>query len=77
MENIEKKVAEVFSVLFKKTVSVGDDISMENEDQWDSMKHIEVIMTLEEELNVSFEPEMIPTLISMDKVVRTIKAMEV
>ena len=50
---------------------------MESEPKWDSMKHIEVIMVLEEELGISFRPESIPTLTSMAKIVDEINKLKV
>lgn len=73
---MEKQVAEILSMLLGQEVSVGDDVSMENQELWDSMKHIEIITTLEEELGVSFKIEEIPTLTSMGKIVEAIKKME-
>ena len=66
---MEKQVAEILSMLLGQEFSVRDDVSMENQELWDSMKHIEIITTLEEELGVSFKIEEIPTLTSMEKIV--------
>lgn len=73
---MEKQVAEILSMLLGKDFSVGENVSMENQELWDSMKHIEIITTLEEELGVSFKIEEIPTLTSMEKIVEAIKKME-
>ena len=73
---MEKQVAEILSMLLGQEFSVRDDVSMENQELWDSMKHIEIITTLEEELGVSFKIEEIPTLTSMEKIVEAIKKME-
>ncbi|MBI0005853.1 acyl carrier protein [Gilliamella sp. W8126] len=69
----EDMVAKIFSTLFKKEINSNDDISMESEPKWDSMKHIEIIMVLEEELGISFRPESIPALTSMSKIIDEIK----
>lgn len=73
---MEEQVAKILSVLFDKEISVGDDISMQNEELWDSMKHIEIITTLEEELGISFKIEDIPKLTSMKKIVEAIEQLE-
>lgn len=70
---MEKKVAKVFSLLFKKNIGVDSDISMDNEELWDSMKHIEIIMTLEEELGISFKPQDIPELRNMKKIIEKVQ----
>jgi acyl carrier protein len=73
---IENNVAKILSILLGQEISVGDDVSMQNQELWDSMKHIEIITTLEEELGVSFNIEDIPKLTSMQKIVEAIKDME-
>lgn len=73
---IENNVAKILSMLLGQEISVGDDVSMQNQELWDSMKHIEIITTLEEELGISFNIEDIPKLTSMQKIVEAIKDME-
>ena len=73
---MEEQVAKILSILLGQEFSAGDDVSMENQELWDSMKHIEIITTLEEELGISFNIEEIPTLTSMAKIVEAIKNME-
>lgn len=70
--NIEDKLVSVFSVLFNKEIGLSDNLSMETEPAWDSMKHIEIIMTVEEEFGVSFAPEDIPSLTSFGKIKQAI-----
>ena len=63
---MKEKVKNILEMLLNQKVS--DDVSMENCDTWDSMKHIEIIMTLEDELGVSFNVEDIPHLTSLAKI---------
>lgn len=49
---------------------------MENQSDWDSMKHIEIIMTLEDELNISFEAGDIPNMTSLAEIIVKVKAMQ-
>lgn len=69
---IENNVAKILSVLLDQEINPNDDISMENQELWDSMKHIEIITTLEEELGISFNIEDIPKLTSMQKIIDAI-----
>ncbi len=66
---MEEKIAAIMSLMLGKNIGVGDKVEMQSEPAWDSMKHIELIMTLEQELGVSFEPEDIPLLKSMALIV--------
>lgn len=72
---MEEQVAQILSLLLGQEFTSKDNVSMGNQELWDSMKHIEIITTLEEELGVSFKIEEIPTLTSMKKIVETIKNM--
>lgn len=72
---IENNVAKILSMLLGQEISVGDDVTMQNQELWDSMKHIEIITTMEEELGISFNIEDIPKLTSMQKIVEAIKDM--
>ncbi len=67
------KVAEILAVLLDQKIATDDDVSMQNCELWDSMKHIEIITTIEEELCVSFNIEDIPKLTSMKKIIEAIE----
>ena len=64
---ISEKLANILSTVFEKTILTGDNFSMESGDEWTSLKHIELIVMLEEEFEISFEPEMIQELTSQQK----------
>ncbi len=73
---IEEQVAKIFSVLFQKEINSNDSIAKGEDALWDSMKHIEIIMAVEEELDVSFAPQDIPKLTSMKLIVDKIKELQ-
>jgi acyl carrier protein len=50
--------------------SVSDDDSMQTIKNWDSLRHLNLVMALEEQFGINFDPEEIPELNS----VRTISA---
>lgn len=64
MEPVDNAVARLLSLLLGQAIAAGDDIRMETCTAWDSMKHIEIIMTMEEHFEISFAPEDIPRLTS-------------
>lgn len=70
---VQTKVAEILAVLLDQKIATDDDVSMQDCELWDSMKHIEIITTIEEELGVSFNIEDIPKLTSMKKIVEAIE----
>ncbi len=71
--DIRQRVEQILTILFRKEIQDLDNFSMESEPLWDSMKHIEVIMTLEEELGISFPPEQIPLLTSAPEIIARVK----
>lgn len=71
--SLESSAAKVMGLVFGKSISPDDSISMATEPAWDSMKHIELIMTLEQEFGVSFEPEEIPKLTSLSAVIAKLR----
>jgi len=64
MCTLEEIIAGMLSLLLVKPVSPGDNISMQTAREWDSIKHIEIIMAMEERFGISFAPEDIPALTS-------------
>lgn len=68
-QDINKKLTEVFSLVFGKDFSEDENISMENFEEWGSLKHIELIVAIEEEFDTTIIPEDIPQLTSKEKFV--------
>ena len=44
---------------------IPDDISQKTYDDWGSMHHLQLVVGLETEFDVSFEPEDIPEMVSL------------
>ena len=49
---IRTKIAEILTILLNQEITSNSDISMQNCEMWDSMKHIEIITTLNLSENV-------------------------
>ena len=75
MENKLKQAVDILSVLLGIEIKENSDVSMQNCETWDSMKHIEIITTIEDELGISFEIEDIPNLTSVVLILDKIKKM--
>ena len=52
---------------------ISDDISQQNCGAWDSLKHLNLIVELEEEFDVSFEPEDIAEMKNLDIILKKIQ----
>lgn len=70
---MEEKIKEIMSQVFEMKVGdFPDSISQEKIGNWDSLRHLNLIVELEEAFDKSFEPEEISEMISMEKIIETI-----
>lgn len=70
-ENIKEVLKKVFQL-----ESVDDSISQQTCDKWDSLNHLNLIVELEEAFDVSFEPEDIAEMKSLDIIEQKIEALK-
>jgi acyl carrier protein len=55
---MNNQIKELMANIFEVEVSdIGEDASPENIESWDSLKHMNLIVALEEEFNVQFTDE--------------------
>ena len=63
MENT--KIKQVMSAVFEIPVeSIADDASSDNIENWDSLRHLNLILSLEEEFGVSIPDEEVGNLVN-------------
>lgn len=70
--NIEEKVKEILEILLEHKI-IDTNISQETEELWDSLKHLEILVTIEEEFGIKFADEDIPKLNSMNAIIDKIR----
>jgi acyl carrier protein len=66
-------------LIFKRVFgieNIADNISQQNCENWDSLRHLNLIIELEEEFNISFEPEDIAEMKDIDAIVGKIKKLK-
>jgi acyl carrier protein len=71
-QQLETIVLATLAVILKCELSL--DSSRKNTDQWDSLKHIEVIFALEDEFNIQFSEEEMGKLDSVSKIIEKVLA---
>lgn len=64
---MDDKILEIMRRVFKND-DVNQESSQSNCENWDSMHHLDLIVELENEFDVEFEPEEIADMKSFDKV---------
>jgi acyl carrier protein len=63
MDNM--KIKEVMSAVFEIPIeSISDDSSYDNIENWDSLRHLNLILALEEEFEVSIPDEEVGNLVN-------------
>jgi acyl carrier protein len=69
-EQILEIMAEVLEI---NTQDFPDTINQEYLDNWDSLRHLNLVVELEEAFGVSYEPEEIAVMTSIEKIVEITK----
>lgn len=69
----EKIIAIMANVFEMNTSDFPLEINQETIENWDSLRHLNLIVELEEAFDKSFEPEEISEMISMDKIIEIIE----
>lgn len=68
-EAIDDTVRGVLATAFNRPVGPGDELRRPDEAGWDSVKHIDILFMLEEELGITFDEAEIPALDSVGAIV--------
>jgi acyl carrier protein len=53
--------------------SVSEDDSMQTIKSWDSLRHLNLVMAIEERFGITFDPDEIPELTSVRKISESIR----
>ncbi len=69
-DKVKKIIASVFNL---EVDSIKDDASPDNILNWDSLNHMNLIVSLEEEFNIRFTDEEISDMLNLELIVYTIK----
>lgn len=69
---MEQKILELMKSVFQ-TDTIDETCSQQNSEKWDSMNHLNLVIELEMEFDISLEPEEIALMRSYTDVLRIIK----
>lgn len=69
---MEKKILEIMTSVFQ-TEAVNENCSQRTCEAWDSVNHLNLIIELEMEFGISFEPEEISNMKSYNEVLSVVK----
>ena len=68
---MEDKIKNIMNEIFK--MNITDDFSKSSTDKWDSFTHLDLIVKLENEFNISFSPEEMGSIESYLDIVKIIQ----
>lgn len=74
MDDIEERLAQCFAIVFPELKN--QDITsagVENLDSWDSMASVTLFAVIEEEFDISIQPDHLESLISFDQCLRYLR----
>lgn len=73
--NINKKIYEILSNILEIKVDRSTNISMIECPKWTSLAHVDIIMSLEEEFDITFDEKILSKLNTQQKIIETIKGL--
>lgn len=75
MRDINTELTNILELLLEMKLDKCDTVEMGNPPAWDSLKHIEIIMSIEQQFHISFAPEDIPFLTSKKALLEKIESL--
>ena len=66
---VEARIREIMTIVFKRPVESGEPVSRATEPAWDSLRHVELVFSIEDEFGVRFDEEELPELTSLPALV--------
>ncbi len=67
---IKQVMSEVFGI---QITDINDESSPENIEKWDSLKHMQLILALEDEFAITFPDESIAQLLNVESIYQSVK----
>jgi len=69
-ERVYKVISQVFNVPIEK---INEESSSDNIEAWDSLKHMNMVLALEEEFNVQFGEEQVLEMLNVGLIIEILK----
>ncbi len=70
---IQAAVVELLSITVGRPIAPSESVTRDSEPRWDSLKHVQLILLLEEHFGVQFSEAEIPALGNSDEIVDAIE----
>lgn len=74
MDNMKQRILQVMSDVFDEPLeNINEDASQDNIEGWDSLKHLDLVVALEEEFEITIPVEEVGNLVSFKLIVLVVK----
>jgi acyl carrier protein len=73
MKSIDERLSEVFNRAFDDVVAINDNLSKITDERWDSLNHLNLIVELEDEFEISLDETEIETINSVKMIKELLK----
>jgi len=72
-DNINKEIREIFSSTMSLNIeTLGNNVSPSNLEAWDSLRHMRLLLALEQNFSISFDDEEIFEMVNLEKITQII-----
>jgi acyl carrier protein len=68
-DDVATQVREILATILDASPDDNDALARTTNPKWDSLKHVEILFTLEEELQIRYDPEELAGLDSVNSIV--------
>lgn len=65
-EAVEGRIRDIMAVVFEREVAPGEPVAFGSEPAWDSLRHVELIFSIEDEFGIRFEEPQLTELTSLE-----------
>ena len=70
MDMLDDQLSSIFHRVFRRPVQKGNDVSVDDVEEWDSLTHIKLVMELESQFGMTIGPDEILALYSDTRTIR-------
>ena len=71
---MKSRVIKIFSLVFDRKIQKNENLIYGKTEDWDSLKHIEIILSVEEEFDIHFTKKDINELTSLNDIVDMVES---
>jgi acyl carrier protein len=71
-DGVEERVREIMGVVLERPITPGESVAFGTDPAWDSLRHVELIFSIEDEFGIRFEEAELADLTSLHALVQAV-----